>query len=214
MNLKVFIGVPTAEYGRHAIFTDYVNQLIKPEETIGASFHTNSAAWNRNLIIQEALDNQCSHIFFLDDDMAFAPDTLMKLLAHDKEIVSALYLSRAYPHQPVLFDSGITRHFLNNEDKGLKEAEAVGFGCLLVKCAVFHYMEKPWVRLGEHNPDQRNEDIGFCNRAKTKGFQIFCDFNTFAGHMGVATFWPNRIEDKWFTAIDTNGNEMVNVPQP
>ena len=148
MKNKVFIGIPTAEFGRQAVFYDYVNNLDKPEGTIGASFHTNSGARNRNLIIKEALEQKCSHILFIDDDMAFPPNALMKLLAHDKDYVSGLFLKRVYPHLPIIFTQedgkDVRRHLIDGES-GLIEVAATGFGFTLVKTIVFSYLEEPFI---------------------------------------------------------------------
>ena len=215
--MKVFIGVPTSEFGRAAIFQDYLNQLIKPEGTVSRGFHTNSGAQNRNLIIEEARHHKCSHILFIDDDMAFAPDSLMQLLSYDVNIVGGLYLNRGYPHLPVVFDynssSSMTRHSLKDNEKGLKEVGAVGFGFMLININVFNYMDRPYVRTGQIQKDLRSEDIDFCIRARESGFTIHCDLSLPIGHIGLATFWPNMIDGKWHTAIDTNGNELINTPQ-
>lgn len=218
--MKVFIGVPTSEFARFSIFYDYLALLNKPENTVSSGFHTNSGAWNRNLIIDEAIAAKCTHIFFVDDDMALAPDTLTRLLEHDKDIVSGLYLNRSYPHRPVIFDYDwndsykVHRvHYLKENEKGLIEVEACGFGCVLIKIDVFNQLEKPYVRLGELRSDRRNEDTGFCHRVRKLGIKIFCDLDIVAGHIGVSTFWPNRIDGKWYTAIDTNGNVIINQPQ-
>lgn len=217
MDLKVYIGVPTAEFGRQAIFHDYINNLIKPEGTVGGSFHNNSGARNRNLIIREALKEKCSHILFVDDDMAFAPDSLMKLLKCNVDIVFGLCLNRTYPHGPVIFDlnsdNKLVRHFLKDNERGLIEVDACGFGFTLININIFSRLEEPYVRLGEVLPDKRSEDIGFCIRAKAAGLKIHCDLDTPIGHMGYATYWPNNINGIWHTAIDSNGYELVNTLQ-
>lgn len=212
----VYIGIPTAEQSRYAVFNDYVNNLIKPAKTIGASFHTNAAARNRNLIIDDALAANATHILFIDDDMAFAPNSLLNLLAYDKDIVSGLYLSRSSPHLPVMFNicnGKYIRRFLKPAEHGLIEVDAVGFGFLLVQTRVFESLKPPYVRHGEIWQDKRNEDLGFCNRAQWVGFKIYCDLDTPIGHMGMATFWPNNVDGDWFTAIDTGGDSVASVKQ-
>lgn len=214
--MKVYIGVPTAEYGRHATFYDYLNFLEKPAGTIGASFHTNAGAHNRNLIIDDAIASDCSHILFIDDDMAFAPNSLIKLIRHDLDIVSGLYFNRVYPHPPVIFDAlgaGFVRHWMQDGESGLIEIGACGFGFVLVKTSVFVRMEPPYVRHGELEVDKRNEDIGFCIRARAAGYRIYCDLDVVIGHMGVATFWPSYVNGVWYTAVDTGSNELMTVKQ-
>jgi hypothetical protein len=212
----LYIGIPTAEQTRYAMFYDYVHNLTKPKKTFGASFHTNSAARNRNLIIDDALAAHATHILFIDDDMAFAPNSLEKLLAHDKDIVGGLYLSRSSPHLPVIFTfSGgrFVRRFLQDGESGLVEVDATGFGFMLIRTNVFADMKPPYVRHGEVTLDKRNEDLGFCKRAKGAGFKVYCDLDTPIGHMGLATFWPNNVDEKWYTAIDSGGDSVASVRQ-
>jgi GT2 family glycosyltransferase len=215
--MKVLIGIPTGELARQAVFYDYLNGLIRPEGTLNVSFHNNSGARNRNLIIEEAQHNKCTHILFIDDDMAFSPTALMKLLERDVDIVFGLCLNRNYPHYPVIFDRNyndeLVRHYLVDNETGLIEVDACGFGFTLIKTEVFDSLKKPYVRLGEIESDKRSEDIGFCIRAKQAGFKIHCDLDVPIGHIGFATFWPNNIEGVWHTAIDTCGNELINTPQ-
>lgn len=215
--MKVFIGIPTSEYARHAIFYDYLAILTKPTGTIGAGYHTNSAPWNRNLIIREALHQECSHIFFIDDDMALEPNTLIRLLEHDVDVISGLYLNRVHPHSPIIFDYNpikrYSTHHLRDGEKGLIEIEACGFGCLLVKTHVFALLEEPYVRAGQIYPDKRSEDVDFCLRLRATDIKIHCDLDIVAGHIGTATFWPNMIDGKWHTAIDSGGRELSNISQ-
>lgn len=214
--VKVYIGVPTAESARFAVFYDYLALLEKPEDTIGANFHTNSGAYNRNLIIDDAIANRCTHILFIDDDMAFPANALNDLLKHDKDIISGLFLQRNYPHAPVIFGSenqSLNRRYLKPGERGLIEVDACGFGFTLVKTRVFTSLEKPYIRVGEVYKDRRGEDTGFCIRAKSAGWNIYCDLDTVIGHMGVSTFWPNSIDGKWFTGVDTGGTEIFNIPQ-
>jgi len=217
MITKVFIGVPTSDGVRCPVFYDYMQNMDKPEGTIGKSFHTNSGAFNRNLIINEALGTECSHILFVDDDMGFPNHALTQLLAADKDIVSGLFLKRTYPHPPVIFnfeDGKYVRRLLRDNEKGLLEVDATGFGFTLVRTRVFNLLERPYIRLGEFRPDRRSEDIGFCKRARAAGFRIYCDLDLPIGHIGLATYWPHNIGGVWHTAIDTDGDEVINVVQP
>jgi len=222
MEPKVYIGVPTAEFARPAVFYDYLEFLQVPSNTMRRAFHTNSAAHNRNLIIDDALAHDCTHILFIDDDMAFPPNSLMKLLAHDKLIIGGLYFNKAFPHPPVLFDKSynvhghcytLERHLLRDDETGVIKIGACGFGFMLVDTAIFNSLEEPYVRHGEVIADKRNEDIGFCERLIEAGFDIHCDLNTVIGHIGIATFWPSRKEGKWYTAIDTGREEMITTRQ-
>lgn len=216
---KVLIGVITGEYARRADFYDYYNLLIKPLDCAVLLCHDRSPAKGRNLVIQAALDNDCSHVLFVDDDMAYRPNSLNQLLEHDVDIVSGLYLSRSYPHQPMIFDvaddSGACLYvYLTDGEDRLREIVAAGFGFLLIKTDIFNRMEKPWVRLGELDSEQWCDDIGFFNRVRKLGIKSYCDMECWIGHMGTMIVWPNRNTlGKWMTAYDTNGSGMLNTPQ-
>lgn len=212
--MKIMIGVPTQEVARRADFYDYFNTLEKPEGTMITGAHGQSPARNRNMIISQALEQNCTHVFFLDDDVAFQSDLLMRLLAHNKDIVSGYYLMRNYPHMPILFDiaqnDGKCRHYFPpDEQNGLIEAVAFGLGACLIKIDVFKAMieeskDKTWIRLGELEKDHWCDDIGFFNRARAYGFKLYCDLNARVGHMAHCTIWPSYKDGRWMVEYDTN----------
>lgn len=216
---KIMVGIPTAEFARQAIFYDFYNTLIRPEGTLCMFAHGQSPARNRNLIIQTALDHECTHIFFLDDDLQFGPETLNKLMAHDKDIVSGYYLMRNYPHKPILFsealEDGRCRNMFptNDVEPGLVPMVATGLGCCLIKTEVFKAMEKPWIRLGELETDHWCDDIGFFRRVRALNqFEMWCDLSVMCGHMGVAAIWPSYKDGKWYTIYNTQGEGQVAFP--
>jgi hypothetical protein len=218
METKVLIGIPTGEYGRRADFWDYMNQLDKRMGTMIMSVHGQSPARSRNLMIEQAIVNNCSHLLFIDDDMAFKANSLEQLLVHDKDIVSGLYLGRMYPHNPLIFDemyeSGSSRYYyLTPEVKGLVKVVAAGLGFCLVKTEVFHKMEKPWIRLGELDKDHWCDDIGFFKRAREAGIEVWCDTDCRCGHIGSLVIWP-QVNDQgnWLSGYDTGGQTVIGVP--
>lgn len=217
--VRVLIGVPTAEFARQAAFYDYFNALDKPAGTMLTFCHGQSPAKSRNLIIDQAINADCTHILFIDDDTQFGSDLLMRLLRHDVDIVTGLYLMRNYPHMPIAFDyqdeQGRCRHhILNGQNKGLVEIVAAGLGCCLIKTSVFKNLEKPYIRLGEFEKDQWCDDIGFFTRVRKQGFKLFCDLEARVGHMAVVTIKPEFQNDKWYIGYDTNGTGKVLVQFP
>jgi len=213
---RVLIGVITGEYARRADFYDYINLLEKPPETMIAICHDRSPAKGRNLIVEQARARDCSHILFVDDDMAPRPNALNQLLEHDKEIISGLYYSRAYPHQPLIFskfndDGGA--HFVNligNEPR-LFHIAAAGLGFCLIRTSVFDRMTKPYFRLGELNSEEWCDDIGFFWRAQR--YHCWCDTECRVGHIGTMIVWPDKTDNKWFTGYDTTGQIVLKTPQ-
>jgi hypothetical protein len=216
---RVLIGIVTGEYARRADFYDYVNLLQKPANTFQLFSHDRSPAHGRNLIINAALENDCTHILFMDDDMVPKPDALLRLLAHDVDSISGLYLSRAYPHQPLIFDDldeegRAIFSYLEDDLTGLKPIAAAGLGFYLVKTDVLRAMPKPWFRLGELDSEQWCDDIGYFYRLRQLGVESYCDLDVQVGHIGTFVITPNIQEDnKWYSSYDTNGKGGVNTPQ-
>lgn len=216
MENKLVVAVPTLEFARRAVFYDHLKMLQVPVGTMHASAHGQSPASGRNLMIQQALDVGATHILFIDDDIAFTPELYHKLAAHNVDMVSALYLMRNYPHQPIMFDLVLDDarcrwKYLKEGDKGLHEVVATGLGACLIRTNVFRVMDKPWIRLGELDKDNWNDDIGFFLRARRAGFKLFVDLDTVCGHMASVTIWPTRKDGVWSTIYDTSGTDAVNV---
>lgn len=218
MDNKILIGLITQEYARRADFYDYFTLLEKPGKSLILFCHDRSPAHGRNVIIEEALKYECTHILFVDDDMAMKPEALEQLLSHDKDVVTGLYLSRSYPHQPLIFDvadedGSCLFAYLMGDEPRLKEVVNCGLGFCLIKTNVFKQMEKPYVRLGEIDSEQWCDDVGFFNRVRKAGFKIYCDMECRIGHIGTLIIWPTKEDRKWMTGYDTSGRGTINVPQ-
>lgn len=210
---KVVIAIPTMEMARQAKFYDYLFAIDKPADTVLSLSHGQSPAQNRNVMIQNALDDNATHVFFIDDDVLIPKDSLFRLLAHDKDIVSGLYLMRNFPHQPIAMDVALSDNrcrfkFLQPDEKGLVEVVNFGLGCCLIKTEVFKKMQAPWITIGQLNPQEWNDDIEFFNRCREKyGFRLWLDLDVRAGHMCTTTLWPHYNEEQkhWLTMYDTQG---------
>ena len=217
-NVKVLIGASTGEFPRRADFYDYMNMLEKPADSVIMFSHERSPAAARNQIFQQGLEYGCSHILIVDDDQAFRPNALNLLLEHDVDIVSGLYFGRAWPHKPLIFDladeEGACRYYkMNGMTKRLVPIVAAGFGFLLIKTEILNKIEKPWVRLGELNPQEWCDDIGFFKRVREAGIKSYCDLECKIGHIGSMIVWPTRVENEWYAGYDT-GPGTINVKLP
>src|SRR5689334_5859802 len=80
----------------------------------------------RNQCVAASQLIKATHILFLDSDMTFPLDVLKRLLAHNKDIVGALYARRRAPFGPIgtVFNGA-------KETDGLLRMKHMPTGCLL-----------------------------------------------------------------------------------
>ena len=104
----------------------------------------------RDMIIDYAIKGEFTHVMFIDSDMVFNSDLLIKLAEHDKDIVSGLAVKRKPPYTPCVYEKlrigelgeGICE-IAKTYTEGLNQAEGVGMACCLIKTAVFKKSENP-----------------------------------------------------------------------
>lgn len=136
----------------------------------------------RGMQASEALKLNASHILFLDSDMSFPPDTLIRLLERDKDIVGLTYCQRRSPRG--LTHESLTSDYQMPTDprEEVFEVKSLGFGCVLIRTDVFKAISRPWFKVEypggvqENGADcHRSEDRTFCDRARKVGFKVWCD---------------------------------------
>lgn len=141
----------------------------------------------RELLAETAVEREFDWIFWIDTDMRFPPDTLVRLLSTGKDIVGANYSRRSvnelgYTAIKTIYttaDQTSQSCVTGPDSDGLEEVEAIGFGCCLTKTEVFTEMPKPWFwyeYLGNGDMNQQiGEDVWFCIRAREAGYKIHVD---------------------------------------
>jgi hypothetical protein len=166
----------------------------------------------RDHIVAKALIHPAgyTHILFLDADMVWPTDVLLKMLAHhDKGIVSGLYHLKGGDYAPVAMRQGkqdegsavtVYTHDRDYRETGaeLRPQEVVGMGCALVPIEVFRAIgPRPWFI---YEPDNEgwpavSEDVPFCRKARAAGFSVWLDPMVKCGHVTT-----NTVTEKWHLA--------------
>ncbi|KKL93913.1 hypothetical protein LCGC14_1869950 [marine sediment metagenome] len=146
----------------------------------GTYIHT-----NRNDLTGTLLrDADVDFILWLDDDMTFPRDTLVRLLQHRVAFVGANYSTRTMPLTPVSikrigdgFGRKPERLQTREEDTGLERVEAIGFGVCLTRADVLWDVGYPWfeTRKDEKLGVNVGEDVDFCIKARAAGHDVFVD---------------------------------------
>jgi len=129
------------------------------------------------------------YIMWIDSDQVFESDDFSKLLEHDKDIVSGLYLRKPQsdslsdvPIEFACFNEDGKRLYTNEVNGELRKVWSNGMGWMLIKKGVFEKIEYPWFGpiiegLGFHG-----EDVSFQLRAKDVGFESYVDTSIIVGH--------------------------------
>ena len=105
---KTLIAVPCMDMV-HAKFMESFVNLIKPDGTSWAMVQDTLINEARNIFAANAVKAGFDRVFWLDSDMKFAPDTLLRLSEdmdkYNLDFVSGLYFTRRPPIKPVAFKS-------------------------------------------------------------------------------------------------------------
>ena len=184
--LKISIGLPNATAHFHQKFMMSLLSLQYPLQT-EASFHLITGfqlPFARNRIVEEALQDKSDYLLFLDADMVFPSDLLLRLLAHNKDIVNALAFRRTSPHYPCIFrwDEKNTCYETMPYTKGLLEVDACGMNNMLIKMDVFKKLKKPWYY---YRDNLFSSDLTVCENFRKAGYKIYVDTDQKMGHIGA-----------------------------
>lgn len=184
----VALGIPSGDMV-HADFAMSLALLCQnPGATVAlVNAKSSLVPLGRNQCVGAAQAMKASHIFFIDTDMVFPPDTLKRLLSHGKDIVGATYAKRAAPFHPLtITDKGE----LAQIPSGLHRVKLLPTGCMLIRLDVFDKLKPPYFNLGSEQGQLRGEDYYFCESARAAGFDIWCDGDLSAqlGHVGQKVY--------------------------
>jgi hypothetical protein len=194
----LLIAIPTQKYIEAECFKS-IYDLIIPEHITPTFqyFYGYNVEQVRNLIASWGMRGD--YTLCVDYDIVLPNDALIKMLAHDKDIVSGVYVQRNTKQLVELFqkDSPKTRVPVSDlTPPKLLEVASCGFGCVLIKGNVLRTMEYPHfayksaVDPKDHNKDTMSEDSFFCYKAKSYGFKVWADTSIICPHIGSQTFVP------------------------
>lgn len=168
--------------------------MLKKEGECAIAFQMSSLIYMaRNELAMKAIQMGADYILWLDSDMVFEPDLMSKLFKTLKEksveFVSGLYFKRVPPYEPVAYttfgikDDEIIAEKMTEPPTEVTSVGGVGFGCVLMSTslalAVFNEYNTMFAPIGNVG-----EDIAFCYRAKTLGYEILLDPDIKCGHVG------------------------------
>lgn len=174
----------------------------------------------RNLIAYEFLNSDCDHLLFIDSDMTFDPESVIRLLAwnQDKPIVAGAYEARKDGKVYILTldDEGGN---IIMDPMGLVKAKRVATGFMMVRRDVFERLAElhpEWLHKDTNSENRMysffdfkctpegyiGEDFLFCERAIDAGFSCWIDPTIKLGHMGVHEFTSHFGNDVLYPKLE------------
>ena len=166
------------------------------------------------------LHPDASYLLFLDSDMVFPRDALIRLYQHEAPIVGALYFQKYPPFFPVA-GCRIARektkaiHLLVQWQEGqLFPVDALGLGFTLIRRDVFQKIEYPWFEFKE-----LSEDFEFMYKAQKAGFKVLLDSSILCLHKSDTVFIDRDFYSLFqrklaASSLTLEGKQVTAIPIP
>ena len=214
----IFIAIPTYDHKIHWTCTTGIVQTAHYCAKEGIGFACDVIPGDafigkaRNLLVHRFLKTEARDLIFIDADVGFNVEGIIKLCTTVPPIVMGLYQMKKPPpvRYPALLCDPIERH---ESDPSLVKLQYGPAGFMRIRREVFEAMIKEWpddwyeydgeedekvydfFPHGRIGHDFAGEDINFCNRVKSLGFDIWAAQDIELTHSG-----ENAWKSKW--AID------------
>lgn len=177
---------------------------------------------NRNKIVNQFIQGDFTDLFFIDADIAFDHNAMMKLLKHDVQVIGGIYPYReiedkGYPVDIKLDDKKFP---IINREKSLIECDHIPTGFMRIRRDVFDILNEKYpdnqddkgdtfhFRTGLLFQDRGDkqyygEDVYFCKICNEAGIKVYCDPDIGFVHYGLlpktgrySEFLKNNGEEK------------------
>lgn len=192
--MKTLIAVPCHDQV-DALFARSLAQLVRVGDTEVEFRIGTLIPFARDILAGKALQNNFDFILWLDADMVFSPDLMIRLSSHmtsGLDLVTGIYHQRRPPYAPVIYRTlrepetdgeRITEQYLDYPKDKLFEIEGCGFGGCMMRTSVIPRI------MDEHKAlfsmmQGVGEDLSFCCRARKSGVRMWADPTIQMGHRG------------------------------
>lgn len=200
--MKLLIAIPTLDY----IHTEFVKSLLALQRQIRCDYEVCIISGTlvyraRDALAKKAIEEDFTHVLWLDSDMVFQETLLEDLMWPEKEFVSGVYQARRKGYDSCMFD---VLDWIDGELKTVShvqdypadtfEIAGCGFGCVLMETKI---LKNVLERYGTCFTPLHNvgEDVAFCVRAREIGYKIYCEPSAVCGHIGHITIYPEDHTD-------------------
>lgn len=152
--------------------------------------------WNREHLVRDALAAAATHVMFVDADVVFETDSMLRLLRADKAIIGGCYAMKdpraAVANLRLAGPDGRYIPAMHAElPPGPFPVAALGTGFLLIRLADIADLPRPLFPCDfgdgpEANGDREmvGEDIAFCRAAVAHGIEVWAHGGVQLAHIG------------------------------
>ena len=160
----------------------------------------------RNILAVQAITGGYDRTLWLDSDMSFDSDMMVKLskdMDEGRELVSGLYMTRKKPIHPTIYDgvgvfniNGVPQNtavaYTDYPRDSIFEIEGCGFGGVMVSVPLLKKVREKF-GLPFSPVAGFGEDLSFCMRVKNLGEKMYCDSSVKLGHIGNYIYTENDL---------------------
>jgi hypothetical protein len=189
----------------HSLMSDYVKSLLVTTQELNrrniswvfTNLYSSHVADAREVTLSGTFQNEVDNssplsgnitydkIMWIDSDIAWTPDDIIKLYESDKDIISGAYLlaSGEVVAYKKMFGPGYNYQEVMDMTEPV-QIDATGFGFICVKQGVFEKLTRPWfqsvdgtltIEGQERIMPIMGEDMSWCKRVKDEGYEIWFD---------------------------------------
>ena len=198
MSMKLMIAVPTTDY----VHVDFMKSLVELTQELTRrriAYSVEIVAGTlvyiaRNRLACKAVNENFTHVLWLDSDMVFSEQILEDLMFCGKDMVCGAFVSRRPPYTPCIYSKlepggrveKITEFGLN-----AFRVQGCGFACVLTSVDVIRDVQYKYGTCFNPTPDY-GEDLAFCDRVRSVGREIWCEPTARCGHIAHVPIWQGK----------------------
>lgn len=214
---SIFVGIPCATakaYTGHIISLIKLSQLCKDKGIDFTVYYENAISiihHARNKIVKQFLDSNFDILLFIDDDIEFNPEDILKMINYietgDHDIIGGIYPYKYYNWQDIRNGNNGLNFVFTNPPENIhirpmdtpQEVDGIGTGYMMISKRVFTKMINTGTSIYEmyaiqyykffdivvENEKLNGEDYFFCKKWKELGGKIEIISTALAIHWGA-----------------------------
>jgi len=228
---SLFIALPAYDFKVSLKLAISLARFMQISGQHGISVHIGSicgcsvVSRARNLLAQDMLESDATDLLFIDSDINFEPEHILRLMAWGsdpkKGIVAAVPRTRSEDKVYIATLDYDENNDLTMNRMGLVRAQRVATAFMLVRREVFETLSAAHPEWQYYDARSNRmlscmfdfmmaeegyigEDFLFCDRAREHGFEVWVDPSITLGHMGIQEYVGNFGTDVLYPMVVPN----------